>query len=316
MLRNSTLAVALLFALTVFCHAQTTKPVSAIEHVYVISIDGLRPDVLLRADAPNLRGMMNDGCFTMWANTTDVAITLPSHVSMMTGVNPDRHKIDWNGDVPDEQFHYPAAPTIFDLAHAQGLKTAMVAGKSKFKAMARREVFDAYSVPPQGSSADSALAMIAADVIRTERPNVMLIHLPNVDGAGHGEGWGSPAQVQAAGQADRCVGIILDAIDAAGLRDSTAIIVSADHGGAGLTHGGLDPRSRHIPWIVRGPGIRANYDLTGIPELVVNTTDTFATACYLLGITAPDGIDGKPIFEILNGRPLPEDAAPPAAPAR
>lgn len=291
-----------LFCLTLAPHAlaQTSKPVEAIQHVYVISIDGLRPDVLLRAEAPNLRRLMSQGCFTLWANTTDVAITLPSHVSMMTGVSPEKHGVDWNGDVPADRFHYPNSPTIFDLAHARGLRTAMVAGKSKFKAISRPETFDRCTI--DGGASNSDLARFAADMIHDLKPHVMLIHLPDVDSYGHNLGWGTPQQIEAVGLADQAVGTILDAIDSAGLAGSTAIIVSADHGGMGYTHGGLDPRSRHIPWIIRAPGVRANYDLTINPELVVYTTDTFATACWLLGIEVAHPIDGKPIKDILLDR--------------
>src|SRR3954451_20002993 len=62
------------------------RPVPAIQHVIIISCDGLRPDVLLRADAPNLRKMMAHGAFTLWSRTIRIAITLPSHTSMLTGV--------------------------------------------------------------------------------------------------------------------------------------------------------------------------------------------------------------------------------------
>jgi arylsulfatase A-like enzyme len=65
-------------------------------------------------------------------------------------------------------------------------------------------------------------------------------------------------------------------------------------------HGPNDPRSRHIPWIVVGPGVRANYDLTRAADLHVNTEDTFATACYVLGIPLPADIDGKPVLAIFE----------------
>ncbi|MCS7033377.1 MAG: alkaline phosphatase family protein, partial [Phycisphaerae bacterium] len=35
-----------------------------IRHVIIISIDGLRPDVLLRADTPNLRALLRRGSFS------------------------------------------------------------------------------------------------------------------------------------------------------------------------------------------------------------------------------------------------------------
>jgi len=39
----------------------TTRPVAAITHAVVISVDGLRPDVLLRSNTPNMHGMMDEG---------------------------------------------------------------------------------------------------------------------------------------------------------------------------------------------------------------------------------------------------------------
>lgn len=101
-------------------HAQTTRPVPEVQRLCIISIDGLRPDLLLRAEAPNLRRLMREGSFTMWANTTDVAITLPSHVSMTTGVGPEKHGVTWNSARPVEEITYPKSPTLFELAHLRG----------------------------------------------------------------------------------------------------------------------------------------------------------------------------------------------------
>ena len=71
--------------------AQTTRPVPGIDHVLIISVDGLRPDVLLRADTPNMHTLFHNGSFTFWARTTAQSITLPSHVSMLTGVVPEKN---------------------------------------------------------------------------------------------------------------------------------------------------------------------------------------------------------------------------------
>src|SRR5687768_16890737 len=58
--------------------ARANRPVPAIERAVVISLDGARPDVLLRADMPNLRKLVDTGTFTFWARTVPVAVTLPS----------------------------------------------------------------------------------------------------------------------------------------------------------------------------------------------------------------------------------------------
>src|SRR5947209_8146715 len=57
----------------------TARPVEAVKHAIVVSIDGLRPDLMLEADTPNLHSLMQRGCYSMWARTTPNSITLPSH---------------------------------------------------------------------------------------------------------------------------------------------------------------------------------------------------------------------------------------------
>jgi arylsulfatase A-like enzyme len=111
--------------------------------------------------------------------------------------------------------------------------------------------------------------------------------------------------------------MLLNALKTSALDESTIVFISADHGGSGKTHGANDLRSLHIPWIMSGPGVRKHFDLTSIRELTVRTTDTFATACYILGIELPDGIEGKPIVQafeevelLTSVRPATRDSLP------
>lgn len=279
------------------------RPIPAIERVLIISIDGLRPDRLLLADAPVLHGMIRRGTYTMWAKTTAVSITLPSHVSMLTGVTPGRHGIEWNEDLPLKEPIYPDVPTIFETAKLGGYTTAIVTGKSKFSALAKPGTLDFTFVPAKGLGEDALVADEAVKVIHDHKPDVLFVHFPAVDNYGHKYGWGSFEQLAAIGRADVAVGRVLAALDEAGLRQSTFIIVSADHGGAGKTHGVEDARSRHIPWIASGPGVKAGYDLTQIAELEVRTEDTAATALYLLGAPLPPYLQGKPVLAAFENVP-------------
>jgi hypothetical protein len=273
-----------------------SHPVPAVDRAIVISVDGLRPDLLLRADARNMRWLMRTGAYTFWAVTVPVAVTLPSHTSMLTGVRPERHGITWNGD---SERQYPKVPTLFDVAHTAHLTTAMVAGKTKFSALARPGSLDWSSVR---AASDEQVVNEAIAILRLHRPNVLFVHIPGVDSAGHGHGWGSPEQVDAVQRVDAQIGRLLDALDEQGLAASTFIIISADHGGMGNSHGGGDPRSRSIPWIAAGPGVRSNYDLTREPRLRVLTEDTFATVSMMLGLPLDPGIDGRPVVQILADR--------------
>jgi phosphopentomutase len=177
----------------------------------------------------------------------------------------------------------------------------MAAGKSKFSMFDRPGVLDWKFIPKTTKCETADVIGPAAEIIRDHKPDVMLVHFPSVDNTGHAIGWASPEQTKAIEDADAAVGVLLKTLDEAGLTDSTLMIVSADHGGAGKNHGPDDPRSRHIPWVAVGPHVRKHLDLTTYPRLEVNTYDTFATCCWVMGIppTVPD-MDGVPVKVIME----------------
>ncbi len=281
------------------------RPVPAITHIVIISIDGCRPDVLLRADTPVIHGLLPKASFSFWARTTAESVTLPSHTSMLTGVVPIKHGIQWNSDLPLKSPVYPAYPTLFQLAKKAGLTTAMAAGKSKFINLAVPDSLDWQFITTEAKTEDPEVTDKAVEMIHDHQPQVLFVHLPTDDNVGHAKGWGTEAQLKALAQADECVGRIIKAVDDAKLTDSTAFIITADHGGFGRVHGPDDIRCRYIPWICFGPGIRQNLDLTTLDYSVtgadcINTEDTFATACYLMGIPIEKQVDGRALTQIIQ----------------
>ena len=79
------------------------------------------------------------------------------------------------------------------------------------------------------------------------------------------------------------------------------MLIDLGHGGAGLQHGANDMRSRYIPWIAVGPNVRQNFDITLSRDIYPRTEDTFATACYILGLHMGPLTEGKPVkqaFEV------------------
>jgi arylsulfatase A-like enzyme len=70
----------------------------------------------------------------------------------------------------------------------------------------------------------------ACHLIRKRMPNLLLVHLLNVDATHHSEGPQTSPGYTANAYADMCVARIVQAIDDAGLRDRTTIFVVADHG--------------------------------------------------------------------------------------
>jgi hypothetical protein len=84
--------------------------------------------------------------------------------------------------------------------------------------------------------------------------------------------------------------------------DRTVWILTADHGGAGFEHSPEDATRQFVPWVVAGPTVRKNFDLTSVAYLSVHTMSTFATVCMLLGIDVPHPVDARPILQIFESR--------------
>jgi len=271
----------------------------------LISIDGLRPDLALRANMPTLRGMLRDGAYTFWAQTTAVSVTLPAHTSMVTGVSPDKHGVSWNSDPPSGKQVYSKRPTVMEMATAAGYVTAMVVGKSKFATLDKPGAITHVFVPSKADSvvSNDVVATHAEEIIAAYKPDLLFVHFPDADTAGHTYGWGSLEQIAAIEKTDRAIAGIFAALDRAALRANTILFLSADHGGGGFTHGAGDARSRYIPWIVVGPGVKHDYDLAQLADVDVRTEATAATICYLLGLPQQSYFDAKPVLAAFSHVP-------------
>ena len=220
-------------------------------------MDGLRPEAIELAPMPNLLELMKTSAYSLTAQTTRPSATLPSHASMLTGMCPSKHGVDWNDYIP--QNGVAQGTDLFDLAHAAGLQTVMYVGKEKLQ-----QVTDAASVDTFVYINDRD-KVIMQDLLADfpQDFGVLFIHFATTDDMGEVYGWLSPEQLSVAYRADEALGELLAALDTYGLRDETLLIVTADHGGHGTTHGSSMPEDMTIPWIASGPGIQAG-ELTNL----------------------------------------------------
>ena len=268
-------------------HTPTATP-PALTGALIISVDGLRPDAIQLADTPNLDRLITRGAVSWAASTILPSATLPGHTSMLSGSSPDVHGVRWN--VYDPARGYVPTPTLFSVAHDAGLTTAMFVGKSKLEHIAVPGTVDTFAYL---IGDDLYLAGQAADHLRQVSPDVLFVHLPGVDGAGHAHGWLSATQLDAVTRADAAIGFLLEVLNEVGRGENTLIIVTADHGGMDKAHGGSDPESMTIPWIIAGPGIRSGYEIAS--EVMVY--DTAVTAAWALGLPLPNEWEGRPVEE-------------------
>ncbi|NCO32304.1 MAG: hypothetical protein AUJ92_18990 [Armatimonadetes bacterium CG2_30_59_28] len=260
----------------------------SVESVLIVSVDGLRPDALRQANTPNMDSLWKDGSYTWAAKTVLPSVTLVAHASMLTGVEPARHGIDWNRDSPEKGVIQ--VPTVFDYAKKAGLTTAMIVGKSKLSHLRRPDVVDYYV---HAGYTDVRVGDVASEYLLVSSPNLCFIHFPGPDSAGHAVGWMSDAQIKAIEETDANIGRILSSLRARGTASRCAIIVTADHGGHEKTHGTASDEDMTIPWICWGNGVKKSHLLQGR----VGVCDTAATALSALGITPPEAWDGRVVSD-------------------
>ena len=280
-----------------FAPTITPTPTPLARRVLILSVDGLRPDLISLAPMPNLFALMQNSAYTLSAQTVYPSVTLVSHSSMLTGLCPSKHGVDWNDYIPEKGI--AQGLDLFDIAREAGFQTVMHVGKEKLQQITDPSSLDIFTYV---NDRDLVVAKrLIADF--PENFGVMFVHFPLVDGMGHAFGWLSSPQRSVAYRADEALGLILAELDARGLRGETLIIITADHGGHDTTHGYSLPEDMTIPWIASGAGIQPKALTTR-----VHTMDTAATAASALGLPIPADWDGVPVYEAF-GLPMEKTSA-------
>jgi predicted AlkP superfamily pyrophosphatase or phosphodiesterase len=215
---------------------------------------------------PNLTEMKLNGAYAEGVEGVYPSVTYPSHTSMVTGVRPAIHNIVQNRifEAPDapqtkEWYWFAEAiktPTLWTLAKKAGLRTAAVGWPVTVNAPIDYlvpEIFDPKENPPTGkrtlqysspglmqsaaaasksndTSTDGRRTMFSEYIIKTYKPNLMLIHLIDGDSAQHSYGPRSPEANTVIERIDGYVGQIIEATKQAGIFEKTTFLIVSDHG--------------------------------------------------------------------------------------
>ncbi|MFN7983277.1 MAG: ectonucleotide pyrophosphatase/phosphodiesterase [Vicinamibacterales bacterium] len=142
--------------------------------VVLISVDGLKPDYVLNADAlklkvPNLRRFVAEGSYSTGVRGVTPTVTYPSHTTLITGVSPAEHGILNNSPFDplgtnDNGWYWYAedvkVPTLWDVANDAGLVTANVDWPVSVGGHARYNIAQFWRAPiarPPGGDEDHKL---------------------------------------------------------------------------------------------------------------------------------------------------------------
>ncbi|GAA0525528.1 alkaline phosphatase family protein [Chitinophaga japonensis] len=130
------------------------------------------------------------------------------------------------------------------------------------------------------------LARMTAYLVKQYKPNLVMVHLPCTDAAQHREGREGAGVRRAVASADHAIGTILEALQKAGIKDSTAVIITGDHGFVD-THSSLAPNV----WL-------AQHGLTGKAEDRGNWKAAFHSAGGSTFLHMKDPKDEKTLQQV------------------
>ena len=106
-------------------------------------------------------------------------------------------------------------------------------------------------------------------------------------------------------ETDLHLGLWLEELEAAGILDSTILVILSDHGEELGEHGSLGHQAKlfeerlRVPWIIHLPGDR----LAGMKvQMRAGLVDVLPTLLDLLGVAAPTGLDGRSLVDAMEGR--------------
>lgn len=266
MLRRLAVILPLVFLITL---GNAATPAS--DHTLIlISIDGF-PAWMWRdptTPVPHLRKLATEGAVADAMTVSNPSITWINHTTLVTGVSPRRHGVLYNGLLVRGGVGQPPAiepwrdkaelvhvPTLYDVAHQAGLKTAEVdwvailnsgtidyeflelpkAGGALERELIAAGKIDAADIQKftQGANIawrDMIWTRAAVHIIEAHHPNLLLFHLLTTDAINHSYGPGTTPSYTAYGYADALVGELMRAVEAAGLKERTTYIVATDHG--------------------------------------------------------------------------------------
>lgn len=212
----------------------------------------------------------------------------------MVGAWPELHDAPVM-NLEEDEIPVFSQDNLFSAVRRAGLQTA-IAGYSWFEKMVpQQDVSIAFYTSGDDQLADEAVVQAALPWLESDDYHFVLIHVDQVDYAGHHEGGPrDPRWNQAAQRADDLIRKIASRLD---LTQDTLLVVS-DHGHISSGgHGGDEPEVLTEPFVLVGAGI--------IPGEYGNVqmVDVAPTIAALLGANLPAASQGRVLTEMLELTP-------------
>ena len=215
--------------------------------VLLFSVDGLRPDAVLKINNPFVNNLLKNSYYSLKARTVFPSVTLPCHTSLMHSVDPARHGVTTNIYTPQVR----PINGLFEQLKFKGKKTAMFYNWEELRDIRRPDsitISGYYSYHYLGGPKSTKYITDATiKTLSEEDIDFCFTYLVWSDGAGHDYGWMSEEYLRVVNESFNSIEKIMNT-----LGDEYIVIIVADHGGHDRGHGSMMDEDMTIPVIIYG----------------------------------------------------------------
>ncbi len=220
------------------CDSRFVGTQDTIRKVLIIGIDGCRSDALLQANTPNLDALAATGAYHYHVDRGSYTWSAPGWSDILCGVWPAKHGVTFN---TFDNKHYDQYPPFTETL--SNLWGCINFGSFVHYIALNNQLLTGAGVRV-GVKDDEQVTHAALRYIEDCNPDVVFVHLGEVDHIGHLKGFDPsvPEYIAKVEQSDRFAGELIDAVHQreAKYSEDWLIVSVTDHGGTMSGHGGKD----------------------------------------------------------------------------
>lgn len=298
-MRKTLLFLMLLAGMSLSCMAAKPKA----KHVILIGMDGWGAYSVPKAEMPNVKMLMESGCYTLEKRTVLPSSSAPNWAAMFMGASTELHGYThWDSQKPELPSRVVAKhnifPTLFQVCRDQrpDAEIGVLYEWDGIKYLVDTLSLSHHALAPTDGLESEALCSMAEKYIRDSRPTLLAVCFDNPDHVGHNNGHDTPEYYTVLKKLDGYINRIIEAAKQAGTWDDTIIVLTSDHGGVGKGHGGISMLEMETPFIIAGKGIRAG----GKFNESMMQFDVATTIAYALGLKQPQVWTGRPMTQVFK----------------
>lgn len=273
------------------------------EHVIYIGLDGWGSYSVNKADMPNVKLLMDEGCYTLQKRAVLPSSSGVNWASMFMGACPELHGYTtWDSSKHEIEerviFKNNIFPTMFQILRDNkpeaeigclyewdGIKYVIDTLSTNFHAQT-----------PKGKEYTDELKNMSVQYIKEKKPVLGAFIFDNPDHVGHADGHDTPSYYANLKELDGYIGEIIEATKEAGIYNECIFIVTSDHGGINKGHGGKTLEEINTPFIIAGKGIRKGGEF----QESMMQFDCAPTVLHIFGLNGPQVWVGRAMTQVFE----------------